>query len=102
MELRASLLDDFVGQILELSAAAHVRKRVALKDSQEFCNLNGAIAAYAKVLALIGALRCLEDGYAKAGELSPATISESIEKKSPRLQKSKGSKRRCSSLGFCA
>jgi len=70
MESNASLLDEFVEQILELSAGAHVRRRVAAKDSPEFHALTGAISAYGNVLAILVALRRLEEFYAKGRRAS--------------------------------
>ncbi len=71
MEPNASFTDEFVQQILELSASAHVRRRAVLKDSPEFYALTGAIAAYGNVLALLTALQRVEEFYAVAGEQVP-------------------------------
>jgi hypothetical protein len=70
-EPHAALLNEFVEEILELSARAHVRRRTTAKDSPEFHTLTGAISAYGNVLALITALRRLEEFYAKAAEQVP-------------------------------
>jgi len=67
----AALLNEFVEEILELSARAHVRRRSAVKDSSEFHALTGAISAYGNVLALLTALRRLEEFYAKGGDHVP-------------------------------
>jgi hypothetical protein len=53
-----------IERILELSADAHIRRRGTAKDSPEFHNLTGAIAAYGKALALLTALQELEELYA--------------------------------------
>jgi hypothetical protein len=53
-----------IERILELSADAHVRRRGTLKDSPEFHNLTGAIAAYGKVLAVLTALQHREEFHA--------------------------------------
>ena len=52
-----------IERILELSADAHIRRRLTVKDSPEFHNLTGAIAAYGKTLALLTALQELEEFY---------------------------------------
>lgn len=63
MESDASLTNEFMDQILELSAEAHVRRRLTVKDSLEFRNLTGAIKAYGTVLALLTALQRLREFY---------------------------------------
>jgi hypothetical protein len=55
-------------RILELSADAHVRRRGTAKDSPEFHNLTGEIAAYGKVLKVLTALQHWEEFYAVAGQ----------------------------------
>ena len=68
MELDASFTNEFIDQILELSADAHVRRRVAIKNSPEFHNLTGAIAAYGTILALFTTLQRVQEFYARAAE----------------------------------
>jgi hypothetical protein len=58
-----------IERILELSAGAHIRRRGTVKDSPEFHNLTGAIAAYGKALALLTALQELEELYAMLDRL---------------------------------
>jgi len=58
-----------IERILELSADAHIRRRATVKDSPEFHNLTGAIAAYGKALSLLTALQQLEEFYALVGPL---------------------------------
>jgi len=58
-----------IERILELSADAHIRRRGTVKDSPEFHNLTGAIAAYGKALSLLTALQQLEEFYAMVGKL---------------------------------
>jgi hypothetical protein len=53
-----------IERILELSADAHIRRRGTVKDSAEFHNLTGAIAAYGKALELLTAMQELEEFYA--------------------------------------
>jgi hypothetical protein len=58
-----------IERILELSADAHIRRRGTVKDSREFHNLTGAIAAYGKALELLTALQQLEEFYAMIDQL---------------------------------
>jgi hypothetical protein len=63
------LANQGIERILELSADAHIRRRGTVKDSPEFHNLTGAIAAYGKALALLTALQELEELYAMIDQL---------------------------------
>jgi hypothetical protein len=69
MKPNGGLANKSIERILELSADAHIRRRRTVKDSPEFHNLTGAIAAYGKVLALLTALQQLEEFYAMIDEL---------------------------------
>lgn len=66
IEFDASLVNEFIEQILELSAEAHVRRRLAVKDSPEFHNMTGAIAAYGTVLTLFTTLQRVQKFCARA------------------------------------
>ena len=68
MEFDESLVSEFIQQILELSADAHVRRRMAIKDSPEFQNATGAIVAYGTVLTLFTTLQRVQKFCAKAEE----------------------------------
>jgi hypothetical protein len=59
----AGLANKGIERILELSADAHIRRRGTVKDSPEFHNLSGAIAAYGKALELLAALQQWEEFY---------------------------------------
>jgi hypothetical protein len=61
MKANAGLASKGIERILELSADAHIRRRGTVKDSPEFHNLTGAIAAYGKALALLTALQPREE-----------------------------------------
>jgi hypothetical protein len=63
MKFNSGLTSKVMERILELSADAHVERRRAAKDSPEFHNLTGAIAAYGKGLALLVALQQREKFY---------------------------------------
>ena len=64
LKTNLGLASNGIERILELSADAHIRRRGTVKDSAEFHQLTGAIAAYGKALALLTALQELEECYA--------------------------------------
>ena len=68
MKANLGLANTGIERILELSADAHIQRRGTGKDSPEFHNLTGAIAAYGKALALLTALQELEEFYAMIGK----------------------------------
>ncbi len=68
MKANLGLANTGIERILELSADAHIQRRGTVKDSPEFHNLTGAIAAYGKALALLTALQELEEFYAMIGK----------------------------------
>jgi len=68
MKANLGLANKGIERILELSADAQIRRRGTFKDSLEFHNLTGAIAAYGKALELLTALQQLEEFYAMIGQ----------------------------------
>ena len=68
MERNAGVATRGIERILGLSADAHIQRRMTIKDSPEYHNLTGAIAAYGKTLALLTALQQREEFYAMIGE----------------------------------
>lgn len=50
-----------IEQVLELSADAHIERRMTAQDSAAFHRLTGAIAAYGKALSLLLALEEREE-----------------------------------------
>jgi hypothetical protein len=72
MKPSAGLANKVIGQILELSADAQIRRRETAKGSPEFHKLTGAIAAYGKALALLTALQKREEFYAMIDQLDVA------------------------------
>jgi hypothetical protein len=64
MKPNSGLASNGIERILELSADAHIRRRGTVKDSPEFHNLTGAIAAYGKALALLTSLQHREEFHA--------------------------------------
>ena len=64
-----------IAQVLELSADAHIERRMAAQDSAAFHRLTGAIAAYGQALSLLIALEEREEFYAMIAELNlPASV----------------------------
>ena len=68
MKANSGLANKVIERILELSADAHIQRRGTAKDSPEFHNLTGAIAAYGKALALLTALQQREEFCAMIGQ----------------------------------
>ena len=64
MKSNSGLANKGIDRILELSAEAHAIKGKTVKDSPEFHNLTGAIAAYGKALAILAAMQRREEFYA--------------------------------------
>jgi len=56
-----SVVEKGIERILELSAVAHARRRGTIRESPEFHNLTGAIAAYGRTLALLTGLQQWEE-----------------------------------------
>ena len=52
-----------IERIIELSADAHIARRMTPTNSQTFHKLTGAIAAYGKALAVLTALQQREEFY---------------------------------------
>ncbi len=68
MKPNSGLASKGIERILELSADAHIRRRGTVKDSPEFHNLTGAIAAYGKALAVLTTLQHREEFHAMIGQ----------------------------------
>jgi hypothetical protein len=68
MKSSSGLANKVIERILELSADAHIRRRGTVKDSPEFHNLTGAIAAYGKALALLTSLQPREEFHEMIGQ----------------------------------
>jgi hypothetical protein len=64
MKPNSGVANKGIQRMLELSVDAHIGRRRTAKDSLEFHNLTGAIAAYGKALALLVALQQREEFYA--------------------------------------
>lgn len=64
-----------IEQVLELSADAHIERRMTAEDSAAFQRLTGAITAYGKALSVLVALEQREQFYAVIAQLNlPASV----------------------------
>lgn len=72
MITRSRLANRVIDRILVLSADAQIERRKTAKDTWEFHNLSGAIAAYGKALALLLEVREQEELRDLVRELSMA------------------------------
>lgn len=61
MKVSSSVASVAIERVLELSAEAHIERRMTAKDSSSFHHLTGAIAAYGKALTLLVALQEQEE-----------------------------------------
>ncbi|OLB32600.1 MAG: hypothetical protein DMG41_11040 [Acidobacteria bacterium] len=59
-----------IEQVLELSADAHIERRMTAQDSAAFQRLTGAIHAYGKALSLLVALQEREEFFAMIAQLN--------------------------------
>ena len=64
-----------IDQVLELSADAHIERRMTTQGSPAFDRLTGAIAAYGKALAVLVHLEEREEFYALVAQLN---LTESV------------------------
>jgi hypothetical protein len=70
MKANSGLANRVIERIVELSADAQIERRMTAKDSPEFHQLAGAIAAYGKALSLLVAVREQEEFYEVMRELN--------------------------------
>ena len=68
MESNSGYARQAIERIIELSADAHIVRRMTAKDSPSFHNLTGAISAHGKALALLTALQQREESYTIVGQ----------------------------------
>jgi len=68
-EVSSGLTNLAIERVLELSADAHVQRRMTAKNSPAFHSLTGAIVAYGKALRLLAALREREEFYSMIAEM---------------------------------
>ena len=75
MRASSDLTNLAIEGVLELSANAHVQRKVAARNSSDFRRLTGAIAAYGNALAVLVALQEREEFHAMIAELDlPASV----------------------------
>jgi hypothetical protein len=67
MESNSGYATQAIERMIELSADAHITRRMTAKDSPSFHSLTGAILAYGKALALLTALQQREEFYTMVG-----------------------------------
>ena len=60
-----------IEQVLELSADAHIERRMTTQGSPAFYRLTGAIAAYGKAISVLVDLEGREEFYALIAQLNP-------------------------------
>ena len=69
MRVSSGLTNLAIERVLELSADAHIERRMTAKNSPAFHSLTGAIVAYGKALRLLAALREREEFYSVIAEI---------------------------------
>lgn len=63
MKVYSSLANAAIEQVLELSAGAHIKRRMTSMDSESFQRLTGEIAAYGTILSVLVTLGQREEFY---------------------------------------
>ena len=78
MESNSGYARRAIERMIELSADAHIARRMTAKDSPSFHNLTGAILAYGKELALLTALQQREEFYTIVGQCEFSECVEAV------------------------
>ena len=78
MESNSGYARRAIERTIELSADAHIARRMTAKDSPSFHNLTGAILAYGKALALLTALQQREEFYTIVGQCEFSECVEAV------------------------
>jgi len=78
MESNSGYARRAIERMIELSADAHIARRMTAKDSPSFHNLTGAILAYGKALALLTALQQREEFYTIIGQCEFSECVEAV------------------------
>jgi len=68
--MNASFAQAAIEQVLELSADAHIERRMTTQGSPAFYRLTGTIAAYGKALSVLVELQEREEFYALIAQLN--------------------------------
>ena len=77
MDANSGLASVAIERVLELSADAHIERRMTPKDSPAFYRLTGTIVAYGKALSVLVALQEREEFYAMIAQLNlPESVTE--------------------------
>lgn len=74
MKTDSGLANVAIEQVLELSADAHIERRMTVQDSAAFHQLTGTIAAYGQVLSLLVTLQEREEFYAMISQLNLSAL----------------------------
>ena len=75
MKTSSGLANQAIEEVLELSADAHIQRKMAPRSSSDFHRLTGAIAAYGNALAVLVALQERDELCAMIAELDlPASV----------------------------
>lgn len=75
MKVSLGLANLAIEGVLELSADAHIQRKMTVRDSSDFQRLTGAIAAYGNALAVLVSLQEREELCAMIAELNlPASV----------------------------
>ena len=64
--------------VLELSADAHIERKMTARGSSDFHRLTGAITAYGNALAVLVALQEREEWYAMIAELDLPALATGV------------------------
>ena len=78
MESNSGYARRAIERVIELSADAHIARRMTAKDSLSFHNLTGAILAYGKALKLLTALQQREEFYTIVGQCEFSECVETV------------------------
>lgn len=75
MKASSGLTNLAIEGVLELSADAHIQRKMAARNSSDFHRLTGAIAAYGNALAVLVSLQEREELWAMLAELDlPSSV----------------------------
>jgi hypothetical protein len=75
MNTSSGLANAAIEQVLELSADAHIERKMTAQDSADFHRLTGEIAAYGTILSVLVALQEREEFYAMIAQMDlPASF----------------------------
>lgn len=70
MKTNSGLANQAIEEVLELSADAHIQRKMTTRNSSDFHRLTGAITAYGNALAVLVSLQEREELCAMIAELN--------------------------------